>query len=219
MGPQITLLVRIVRVGCGLSHASVYSRAPRLIPFTSRKCSGTLHEPAAIKECVLARAAPNTHDVKHLGLLHHLTITVSSVPRSSGFYGPLFPFFGYEIAVRSERYEDWKRWDHETPHEISIVETDPRLAHLGHHRGAVGHHHHLAFCALDRKDVDKLPRDVLLPLAKQNLCVIKDAPCDCPEYGAGYYATFFFDPDGLKYEFVFNSNRRMRGSAEGATET
>jgi hypothetical protein len=25
----------------------------------------------------------------------------------------------------------------------------------------------------------------------------------CPEYCQGYYATFFFDPDGLKYEFVF----------------
>jgi catechol 2,3-dioxygenase-like lactoylglutathione lyase family enzyme len=31
---------------------------------------------------------------------------------------------------------------------------------------------------------------------------ILDAPADYPQYGAGYYAVFFADPDGLKLEFV-----------------
>jgi catechol 2,3-dioxygenase-like lactoylglutathione lyase family enzyme len=31
---------------------------------------------------------------------------------------------------------------------------------------------------------------------------ILDAPAEYPDYGAGYYALFFADPDGLKLEFV-----------------
>ena len=140
------------------------------------------------------------------GLLHHQIIVVSSVSRSSAFYGPVFRYLGYELSGRSDKYEDWKRWDLDTPHEISIVQVDPALASIKHVRGAVGHHHHLAFCALDRKDVDRFHEEVLVPLEKQALCTIEDAPCDCPEYGDGYYATFFNDPDGLKYEFVINPN-------------
>ena len=47
---------------------------------------------------------------------------------------------------------------------------------------------------------------VLAPLEKKGLCEVEDPPCDCPEYGDGYYATFFFDPDGLKFEFVTTPN-------------
>jgi hypothetical protein len=52
--------------------------------------------------------------------------------------------------------------------------------------------------------------DVLIPLVKQGLCTMEDPPCDCPEHGEGYYATFFFDPDGLKYEFVHNPNHGIK---------
>ncbi len=148
----------------------------------------------------------------HRGLLHHLIITVSSVRRSSPFYGAMFRHLGYELAGTGSKYgeahgyEDWKRWELDTPHEISIVQADPALASVKHERGAVGHHDHLAFCALDREDVDRFYNEVLVPLEKQGLCTIEDPPCDCPEYGEGYYATFFRDPDGLKYEFVINPN-------------
>jgi catechol 2,3-dioxygenase-like lactoylglutathione lyase family enzyme len=146
----------------------------------------------------------------HRGLLHHLIIVVANVTRSSPFYGAMFRYLGYELAGSSygedHGYEDWKRWDLNTPHEISIGQADPKLAAVPHIRGAVGHHHHLAFCAADRADVDRFHAEVLVPLAARGLCTIEDAPCDCPEYGAGYYATFFTDPDGLKYEFVINPN-------------
>lgn len=146
----------------------------------------------------------------HRGLLHHLIITVSDLPRSSRFYGPVFRYLGYELAGSSDRYEDWKRWELDTPHEISIVQAEAAFSEIKHVRGAVGHHHHLAFCALDRADVDAFYRNVLLPLQAEGLCVIEDPPCDCPEYGAGYHATFFLDPDGLKYEYVVNPNHGIR---------
>jgi len=140
------------------------------------------------------------------GLLHHLVISVSEVPRSIQFYGPVLTHLGYEPAGSSHRYADWKRWELETPHEISIVQAEPNLASVKHRKGAVGHHHHLAFSAISRADVDSFHKEVLLSLAAKGLCTIDDPPVDCPEYGDGYYATFFRDPDGLQFEFVINPN-------------
>ena len=146
----------------------------------------------------------------HRGLLHHQIIMVSNVEKSSRFYGPVFRHLGYELAGsrydEDNAYEDWKRWDLDTPHEISICQADPKRSTIPHVRGAVGHYHHVAFCAADRDDVDEFYEKVLIPLEKQGLCKVEDPPCDCPEYGEGYYATFFYDPDSLKYEFVINPN-------------
>lgn len=142
--------------------------------------------------------------MRHRGLLHHLIITVSDMERSSRFYRPVFRYLGYELSGHDERYEDWKRWELDTPHEISIVAGNPALKDVPHQRGATGHHHHLAFAAADRADIDTFYKEVLLPLQAEGLCTIEDPPCDCPEYDDGYYATFFSDPDGLKYEFVIN---------------
>jgi catechol 2,3-dioxygenase-like lactoylglutathione lyase family enzyme len=58
--------------------------------------------------------------------------------------------------------------------------------------------HHLALHAGSREDVDAL--HVLL--LRMNATIL-DAPAEYPKYGAGYYAVFFADPDGLKLEYVF----------------
>lgn len=146
----------------------------------------------------------------HRGLLHHININVSDLKRASEFYGPVLRYLGYERTGYDHEgqgaFEDWKRWLEGTPHEISIVQADKRTIYDKTERGAVGRHNHIAFCAEDSKDVDAFYRDVLVPLERRGLCTVEDPPCDCPEYGPGYYATFFFDPDGLKFEFVINPN-------------
>jgi len=147
--------------------------------------------------------------ISHRGLLHHLIINISDLQQSSRFYSRVFSYLGYQLAGKSQRYEDWKRTDLPTPHEISIVQVAQDKKLVPYVRGAVGHHDHLVFCALNREDVDAFYEDVLVPLQADGLCRIEDAPCDCPEYNAGYYATFFFDPDGLKYEYVFNPAHQM----------
>jgi predicted lactoylglutathione lyase len=58
--------------------------------------------------------------------------------------------------------------------------------------------HHFALQAESRADVDALYK-LLLEIK----ATILDAPADYPEYGKGYYALMFADPDGLKFEFVF----------------
>lgn len=154
--------------------------------------------------------------MRHRGLLHHQIVVVADLARSAAFYGPVLTDWGYELAGASARFQDWRRWDLDTPHELSIVQVDPALASVRHRRGAVGHHHHLAFAAADRADVDRFHRDVLVPLAARGLGRILDAPDDCPEYGEGYYATFFEDPDGLRLEFVVNEGFWREQAARGA---
>jgi len=141
----------------------------------------------------------------HRGLLHHMNINVSDMKRSSRFYDLMFRDLGYDLDDRRESGEDWKRWELDTPHEISIIQADMTLSNQEVVRGGVGRFNHIAFCALDREDVDRFHREVLVPLAEEGLCTIEDPPCDCPEYGEDYYATFFRDPDGLRYEFVTNA--------------
>lgn len=58
--------------------------------------------------------------------------------------------------------------------------------------------HHVAWHAESRADVDRLHE-----LLKKIGAKILDAPADYPQYGEGYYAVFFADPDGLKLEFAF----------------
>ena len=60
--------------------------------------------------------------------------------------------------------------------------------------------HHVAFYALTRSDVDRL-HQVLVDIG----AVVLDPPAEYPQYGSGYYALFFADPDGLKLEFVFRA--------------
>lgn len=158
----------------------------------------------------------------HRGLLHHININVFDVKRSAKFYGPLLAYLGYERTDFNHEgenaFEDWKHWLEGTPHEISIVQATEGTRFDKAERHAVGRHNHIAFCANDRDDVDRLYREVLVPLEQAGLCVVEDPPCECPEYDAGYYATFFFDPDGLKFEFVVNPGYfRMRNARVGKT--
>jgi hypothetical protein len=46
--------------------------------------------------------------------------------------------------------------------------------------------------------VDELYRMLLEMKAE-----ILNAPCEYPQYEAGYYAVFFLDPDGIKVEYVY----------------
>jgi hypothetical protein len=42
--------------------------------------------------------------------------------------------------------------------------------------------------------------DDLYAFLRKNDVVVVDPPADYPDYGDGYYAVFFLDPDGLKLE-------------------
>lgn len=135
------------------------------------------------------------------GLIHHLILPVTDLQRSSTFYGPLFEFMGYALTDCSDTFQDWRRVDLNGMPEISLVQVRPELADVPYVRGAVGHHHHLAFNAESRQAVEACAA-LLEQLAPTGGRMIHP-PRDYPQYSPGYYAVFFEDPDSLYLEFAY----------------
>jgi catechol 2,3-dioxygenase-like lactoylglutathione lyase family enzyme len=65
------------------------------------------------------------------------------------------------------------------------------------HRRKPGALHHLAFRAGSRAEVDRLSHELKAIGAE-----IVGGPKLWPEHGPDYYAVFFKDPEGIKYEIV-----------------
>jgi catechol 2,3-dioxygenase-like lactoylglutathione lyase family enzyme len=77
------------------------------------------------------------------------------------------------------------------------------------HRRRPGSLHHLAFRADSRAEVDRLHRELVAIGAD-----IVIAPREFPEFTPpGYYACFFKDPDGIKYEIVHAPPEESRPAA------
>jgi glyoxylase I family protein len=132
------------------------------------------------------------------GQMHHLDLTVSDVARSRPFYELVLGFLGYH---RVKRTDDLDVWDLVLPDGVCGIAI--RRAHRPreHDRYTVGLHH-FAWNADSRQDVDRLHERLV-----EAGVTILDAPAEYPQYGAGYYAVFFSDPDGLKLEYVHYTGR------------
>lgn len=138
-------------------------------------------------------------------VIDHIQITVKNMAIAVPFYDKLMPLLGFNMAKRSSAVIE--------AHEFSVVEyshprlafaiTSPRGAFTGDHvhRRRPGSLHHLAFRARSRQEVERLHREIEAIGA-----IIVAAPREYPEYTpAGYYALFFKDLEGIKYEIVFHS--------------
>lgn len=135
-------------------------------------------------------------------VIDHVQITVRDMEKAVAFYDRLMPLLGFDPQRRSSAVID--------AHEFHVVEythpllafaiTSPRSAfrHETVHRRRPGALHHLAFRAESRAEVDRL-HEALKAIG----ATIVSAPREYPEYTPpGYYALFFKDPDGIKYEIV-----------------
>jgi glyoxylase I family protein len=131
------------------------------------------------------------------GGVHHIDLSVADPERSRAFYTAVLGFMGYRLAVDHDRGLDFNL---ETPEglaaSIGIMRAEGPNAARPHDRYSPGLHH-LAWRAASREDVHALHALLVRIGAK-----ILDAPAEYPQYGAGYYAVFFADPDGLKLEYV-----------------
>jgi catechol 2,3-dioxygenase-like lactoylglutathione lyase family enzyme len=128
------------------------------------------------------------------GAVHHIDLTVIDLATSTPFYDKVLGFLGYRRTRNDAVGSNWER--RESGRLICEVDIRPARSDRAHDRYTAGLHH-LAWHADSRADVDRL-HELLLAMDAQ----ILDAPADYPQYGAGYYAVFFADPDGLKLEFV-----------------
>ena len=127
------------------------------------------------------------------GLIQHVDLTVQELGRSAPFYEAVLAFMAYR---RVRDAADGIDWDLLAPSGLSSIGIKPARTDRRHDRYTCGLHH-VAWCADSRADVDRL-HDLL----RQIGATILDAPAEYPQYGDRYYAVFFADPDGLKFEFV-----------------
>jgi glyoxylase I family protein len=131
------------------------------------------------------------------GAIDHLDLTVKDPWASRPFYEAVLGHMGY-THIR----EDARGFDFDIPDgarwamSIGVAKAEGEGLERKHDRYSPGLHH-VAFAARDRADVDALHR-LLVNIG----ATILDPPAEYPQYGEGYYALFFADPDGLKLEFV-----------------
>jgi glyoxylase I family protein len=127
------------------------------------------------------------------GLMHHLDLTIQDLARSVPFYEPVLTFMGYR---RSRTRPDLVGWDLVAAYGVVSLDIRPAHTTLKHDRFSCGLHH-FAWNAESRADVDRM-HALLVSIG----ATVLDAPAEYRRYGDGYYAVFFADPDGLKFEFV-----------------
>jgi len=127
--------------------------------------------------------------------VHHIDLSVSSVERSLPFYRDLLGPLGYHRISQVEGERGETIWYFNGPGtSIGIREAQTRSAEpVDRYRVGL---HHLCIEAFSRGVVDE--RAAWL---REIGAEIESGP---QEYGysPGYYAMFFYDPDGLKLELV-----------------
>ncbi len=133
-----------------------------------------------------------------MGAIDHLDLVVTSLERSLAFYRGLLTALGYvrvsEIAgERGERVLYLGRAG--GMGSVSLREAQSDAHAVPYDRYAIGLHH-LAFSAASRATVDE--RAAWL---REQGAEIESGPSEY-DYTPGYYAVFFYDPDGIKLELV-----------------
>lgn len=135
-------------------------------------------------------------------IIDHIEITVRDMGTAVPFYDRLLPLLGFDLTRRSdaviERHEKYVV-SYEHPR-MGFAITSPLRAFAGEaiNRRKPGSLHHLAFRAPSRDEVDRLHLEL-----KAIGATIVSPPREYPEYTpTGYYALFFKDPEGIKYEVV-----------------
>jgi glyoxylase I family protein len=126
--------------------------------------------------------------------IHHLDLVVSSLERSLPFYRELLAPLGYTRAgeVEGERGETITYLGGSGGASLGLRESQTP-SDFDRYRVGV---HHVAFSAPSREVVDE----------RHRWAVARGAEIESPPkehtYMPGYYAFFFYDPDGIKLEVV-----------------
>jgi len=126
--------------------------------------------------------------------VHHVDLVVSSIERSLAFYSELLGPLGFHRVSEVEGERGESIWYLSGPGtSVGLREAQSESGDYDRYRIGL---HHLAFEAVSRSDVDERAawlraQDVELESEPQEYTYIP-----------GYYAVFFYDPDGLKLEIV-----------------
>ena len=138
-------------------------------------------------------------------IIDHIQITVRDMSVAVPFYDKLLPLLGFSPQKKTSAVieaHDFHVVEYTHPR-MAFAITSPRSAFRNEtvHRRKPGALHHLAFRAGSRAEVDRLHTELKIIGA-----VIVAPPREYPEYTPpGYYALFFKDLEGIKYEIVTHS--------------
>jgi catechol 2,3-dioxygenase-like lactoylglutathione lyase family enzyme len=125
--------------------------------------------------------------------VHHVDLVVSSIERSLPFYRELLAPLGYHRISEVEGERGETIWYLAGPDvAVGLREAQAEGAHDRYRVGL----HHLAFEAWSRGSVDERAEWLAARGAE-----IESGPEEYA-YMPGYYAVFFYDPDGIKLEIV-----------------
>jgi catechol 2,3-dioxygenase-like lactoylglutathione lyase family enzyme len=134
-------------------------------------------------------------------IIDHIQITVKDLAEAELFYDRLMPILGFDLGKKSKGQVK--------QHEFDVIEyvhplltlgiNSPRSAFMNEtvHRRKPGALHHLAFKAESEDEVDRVANKL-----KKIGANIVDGPGLFPQHGERYYAVFFKDPGGIKYEVM-----------------
>ena len=125
--------------------------------------------------------------------VHHVDLVVSSIERSLPFYTQLLGPLGYHSVSEVEGEQGETIWYISGPG-TSIGLRESKVDDVPFDRYRVGIHH-IAFEADSRSQVDERAEWA------RSQAELESEPQEYT-YLPGYYAVFFYDPDGLKLEIV-----------------
>jgi glyoxylase I family protein len=124
----------------------------------------------------------------------HIDLTVNDMRQSKPWYERVLGRLGFDLFKEESASGSVIFMNGITSIAIRPPAAEQQSATFDRYRVGL---HHLALRAARWDDVDRF-HDWLLT---EGLPVL-DAPAEYPEYGEGYYAVFFPDPDGIKLELV-----------------
>jgi catechol 2,3-dioxygenase-like lactoylglutathione lyase family enzyme len=134
-------------------------------------------------------------------LIDHIQITVKDLSEAEPFYDKFLSAIGFDLSKKNKGRVD--------EHDFDVIEyahpqfifgiNSPRqsLKDVNVHRRRPGSVHHIAFKASSDQEVDRL-----YPLIVAAGAEIVAPPQFYPQHGEHYYALFFKDPGGIKFEIV-----------------
>ncbi|NKB70008.1 MAG: hypothetical protein GKR89_23280 [Candidatus Latescibacteria bacterium] len=132
------------------------------------------------------------------GTIHHIRLNVCDLDRSAAFYQAVLEGVGWTRQPdRAAGGGDGRRVRFRGDGVVLLLGEAGAEGAADRTRAGL---HHLAFRLDSAAAVDRFYAEVLHGL---DGVYSEDPPVACPEYGAGYYATFFYDPDGNKLEVTY----------------
>ena len=131
--------------------------------------------------------------------LDHLYLTVADMARSAPFYDTVFGLLDFrkmDAAIAGDPHCHYFN----RVMQISIRPAKTATAHDPYAPGL----HHICLQVADKAALDRFHA---LAIANG---IAATAPAPYPQYADDYYATFFEDPDGLRFEIVARRARRKQ---------